>query len=137
MLVRDVMTKKVTCVEPETTIAEAAKIMRKRDIGALPVAKKNGVIGIVTDRDICCRAIAEGLDPENTPIEKIMSRHITTCFDDQDLPDAAKLMEKKQIRRLPVLDHNRHLVGMMTVGDMSHHANHELVGEVEDQITRQ
>ena len=136
MLVREIMTKNVTCIEPKTTLAEAAKIMQKRDIGALPVAEKDGLIGIVTDRDICCRAIAQGLDPATTPVEKIMSRKPSTCFDDQDLPAAAKLMEQKQIRRLPVLDHTKHLVGIMTVGDLSHHASQKLLAEVEDRITR-
>lgn len=136
MLVRDVMTRNVTSIRPATTIAEAAKIMRQRDIGALPVAEKNGLMGIVTDRDICCRAIAQGLDPKETPVEKIMSRHVATCFDDQTVDEAAKKMEISRVRRLPVLDHKEHLIGIMTVGDLSHHASPALVGEVEDYITR-
>jgi CBS domain-containing protein len=136
MQVRDVMTKDVACIEPQTTIAEAAKLMRSRDVGALPVAKKDGLIGIVTDRDICCRAIAQNLDPETATVEEIMSKNVTTCFEDQDLVEAAHVMEQKQIRRLPVLNRKSRLVGIMTVGDVSQHASRDLTGEVEEQITR-
>jgi CBS domain-containing protein len=80
--------------------------------------------------------VAEGLDPQTTSVEKIMSRDLTTCLDDQALPDAAKLMETTRVRRLPVLNHKDQLVGIMTVGDLSHHASRALVGEIEDRITR-
>lgn len=135
MLVRDVMTKDVACVSPSTTITEAAKLMRDRDIGALPIAEKNGLIGIVTDRDICCRAIAQGLDPETTTVSEVMSRNVATCFEDQALPEAARIMEERRVRRLPVTDRKRKLVGIMSVGDLSQHAGHELTGEVEERIT--
>ncbi len=136
MQVKEVMTKDVACIEPKTTIAEAAKIMRSRDIGALPVAKKDGLIGIVTDRDICCRAIAQNLDPESATVDEIMSKNVATCFEDQELAEAAHIMEQKQIRRLPVLSRKSKLVGIMTVGDISQHAGRNLTGEVEERITR-
>jgi CBS domain-containing protein len=136
MQVRDVMTKDVACVDPETTIARAAQIMQSRNIGALPVAKKDGLIGIVTDRDICCRAIAQNLDPESATVEQIMSKNVATCFEDQELAEAAHIMERKQIRRLPVLSRKSKLVGIMTVGDISQHASRDLTGEIEEQITR-
>jgi len=136
MQVKEVMTKDVACIEPKTTIAEAAKIMQSRDVGALPVAKKDGLIGIVTDRDICCRAIAQNLDPESATVDEIMSKSVATCFEDQELAEAAHIMEQKQIRRLPVLSRKSKLVGIMTVGDISQHAGRALTGEVEEQITR-
>lgn len=136
MLVRDVMTKDVACVQPSTTLAEAAKLMKERDIGVLPVARNKGLVGIVTDRDICCRAIADGLDPVETTVERIMSTSPATCSQDQRVDDAAKLMETKRVRRLPVVDQNAQLVGIMSLGDLSHHAPHKLAGEVEDRITR-
>jgi CBS domain-containing protein len=135
MQVKDVMTEDVACVSPRTTIAEAAKLMRDRDIGALPIAEKNGVIGIVTDRDICCRVIAQGLDPETTAVSEVMSRNVATCFEDQELPEAAHIMEQRQVRRLPVMDRKRKLVGIMSLGDLSQHAGYELTGEVEERIT--
>jgi CBS domain-containing protein len=109
--------------------------MKSRDIGALPIAEKNGVIGIVTDRDIFCRVIAQGLDPETTAVRDVMTRDVAMCFDDQEVAEAARAMERRRVRRLPVMDRKRKLVGIMSVGDLSQHATHELTGEVEERIT--
>jgi CBS domain-containing protein len=102
MQVKDIMTPKVELVGPELTIQEAAKIMRDGNIGSLPVGEDDRLIGMVTDRDITCRAVADGSDPAKTKIRDIVSKKITYCFDDQDVADAAHLMEEKHIRRLAV-----------------------------------
>jgi uncharacterized protein (DUF2267 family)/CBS domain-containing protein len=134
--VRQIMTKEVTSVGPELSLQDAAKKMRDLDIGCLPVGEDDRLIGMITDRDIACRAVAAGSDPAATPISEAMSKDVTYCFDDQDVGEAAHLMEKKQIHRLPVLNRQKRLVGMLSLGDIGRHAPHELTGEVVEAIAR-
>jgi CBS domain-containing protein len=134
--VKDIMSKEVTWVGPELSLQEAAKKMRDLDIGCLPVGKDDRLVGMITDRDIACRAVAKGDDPVKTPISEAMSRGVTFCFDDQDVGEAVQLMEKKQIRRLPVLNRQKRMVGMLSLGDIGLHASHELTGEVVEAIAQ-
>jgi CBS domain-containing protein len=134
--VRQIMTKEVTWVGPELSLQDAAKKMRDLDIGCLPVGKDDRLIGMITDRDIACRAVADGNDPVATPISEAMSKGITYCFDDQDVAEAAHLMEKKQIHRLPVLNRQKRMVGMLSLGDVGRHGSHELTGEIVEAISR-
>jgi CBS domain-containing protein len=132
--VREIMSKTVTWVGPDMSLQEAAKKMRDLDIGCLPVGQDDRLIGMITDRDIACRGVAEGEDPAKTLIAEAMSKGITYCFDDQDVREAAKLMEQKQIHRLPVLNRQKRMVGMISLGDIALHGPHELTGEVAEAI---
>jgi len=138
MQVKDVMTKGVECVLPNQSIAQAAKRMRKLNIGALPVCGENDkLVGIITDRDITIRAIAEACEPEETFVSDVMTPRIQFCFDDQDVTAAAELMEEKQIRRLAVLDHNKRLVGILSLGDLAvKTADDRLSGEALERVSQ-
>ncbi len=136
MRVKKIMSSKVVWIEPDTSLRDAAKKMRDLDVGCLPVGKNDRLVGMVTDRDIACRAVAAGRDPAKTTIEKVMSKGVTYCFDDQDINDAARLMEKKQIHRLPVLNRDKRMVGILSLGDLALHAPNRLTGEVVEQVSR-
>jgi CBS domain-containing protein len=136
MLVKEVMSPKVEWVGPETTVKEGAMKMREMKIGCLPVEDKGKLIGMVTDRDITCRAVAEGRDPKLMKVRDLMSTEVVTCYEDADINEAAHLMEEKGIARLPVFDHSDHLVGLLSLGDVSIHCPHELAGGVMEQVAK-
>jgi CBS domain-containing protein len=137
MLIRDIMTQGVECVRPDTTLQEAARRMRDLNVGPLPVCGDDDrLAGIVTDRDITVRAVAEGKDARTVRVAEIMTPQIVYCYDDQDATDAAKLMETRQIRRLVVLDRSKRLVGIVSLGDLAVKTrNDELVGEAVEAIS--
>ncbi|MGZ4814523.1 MAG: CBS domain-containing protein [Terriglobales bacterium] len=118
MKVRDAMTERVTTASPETTLEELASMMKSEDTGAIPVVDDGELIGIVTDRDIVIRCIAEGGDPTERTAEDIVSENLETIDPDSDLDEAIELMSQKQIRRLPVVD-NGELVGILSIGDVA------------------
>ena len=118
MKVRDAMTERVTTARPDTTLEEIASMMKTEDTGAIPVVDDGELIGIVTDRDIVVRCIAEGGDPTETTAEEIVSENLETIDPESDLDEAVELMSQKQIRRLPVVD-NGELVGMLSIGDVA------------------
>ncbi len=136
MLVKEVMSPKVEWVAPELTITESAKKMREMKIGCLPVEENGKLIGMVTDRDITCRAVAEGRDPKLMKVRDLMSTEVFTCYEDADINDAAKMMEEKGIARLPVYDRRDHMVGLLSLGDVSIHCPHELAGGVMEQVAK-
>ena len=113
--VRDVMIKNVRFVDPTLSIQETAELLRKEDIGSVPVCRDDVVVGIVTDRDIAMRVTAAGLDPVRTPIGEIMTRSVVTCREHDRLVDIEKVMHDRQIRRVPVLDRVGSLVGYLTL----------------------
>ncbi|SFN17757.1 CBS domain-containing protein [Nitrosomonas communis] len=116
--VSDVMNTNVQVISPEATLHEAAQHMRDGDFGVLPVGDMDNLIGIITDRDIVVRAVAEGMDI-NTPVRDAMSEQIVFVNQDDSLEDAARLMSDHQIRRLPVVDADDHLVGIVSIGDFA------------------
>ena len=119
MKVSDIMTKHVISVGPREPISAAVRLMKRHNLGALPVCDDEGRLrGMVTDRDIVTRCMAMELDPADTMLREIMSRGIRTCAPGDELGDAARLMGKEQIRRLPVTENGR-LVGMVTLADMA------------------
>jgi CBS domain-containing protein len=120
MKVKDAMHKGAEWVAPTATVVELCKKMRDSDIGALPVGENDKLIGMVTDRDIVCRGLANGRDPSKLTARDVMSKSITWCRAEEDLDDAIKIMESKKIRRLPVIDDNKRLVGILSLGDISH-----------------
>jgi CBS domain-containing protein len=120
----------VTCVEPSTSVREVAKRMYDDDVGAIPVKANDQLVWIITDRDIACRAFANGSDAENMTAKDVMTRDVVCCSQDDDIRSAVEMMEKKQIRRLPVTDSRKTIVGMLSLGDISHKLSKSLSGEV-------
>lgn len=117
-------------VEATTPVAEVARLMKENDIGAVPVGRDDKLIGIVTDRDLALRILAEGRDPATTTVEQVMTPGIVWCRTSQTVEDAIYLMEQKQIRRLPVIDDNKRLVGMLSLGDIAGALPRQLLGEL-------
>jgi CBS domain-containing protein len=130
MKVRDAMHGKVEWAQPTETVQSLAKRMRELDIGSVPIGENDRLIGMVTDRDIALRAVADGRDPALLTAREVMSKGIVYCRDDEDLEDAVRIMEQKQIRRLPVVDEKKRMVGILSLGDISHSASRQLTGEV-------
>lgn len=114
----------------DTPVSEVAKMMQKDDIGAIPVGKDDKLIGMVTDRDIALRVVAAGRDPAKTTAEEIMTKGMIYCRTTETVEDAIHLMDQKKIRRLPVIDDKKRLVGMLSLGDISHTVSRELSGEL-------
>jgi CBS domain-containing protein len=120
MRVKDVMTAGVECISPSATLREAAQKMKELDVGPLPICGSDDrLAGIITDRDITVRAVAAGLDPSTAEVRDIMTPQIIYCFEDQDVSDAAHMMEQNQIRRLAVLNRDKRLVGILSLGDLA------------------
>lgn len=135
MQVKDVMTEKPQVVGPQTTLKEAAETMKSLDVGVLPVCDNDRLVGMVTDRDIVVRAEAEGLSPASAMVEQAMTPDVTFCFEQDDLDSAVKLMEEKQIRRLPVLNADHRLVGIVSLGDLAVSGDQEAAGEVLERVS--
>ena len=130
MKVKDAMHNGAEWVTPETTVAEMARKMKDLDIGALPVGDNDRLIGMVTDRDITCRAGSDGKDFLRLTAREVMSKGIVFCTDTEEVEDALRIMEKNQVRRLPVINSKKRMVGMLSIGDISHATSHEMSGEV-------
>ena len=136
MLVKEIMSGTVQWVEPETTIYDAASKMREFNVGSLPVKGADGLDGIITDRDIACRCVAQAWDPASTTVQEAMSRDLTTCLDDERVDEAARTMEANKVRRLPVLNHQDELVGMLTLSDVARGASYKLSGHVIAEVNQ-
>jgi CBS domain-containing protein len=119
MQVKDVMTRGAECISPDETLQEAARKMKNLDVGALPVCDRDRLAGMVTDRDIVVRAVAEGRDPRTVRIRDAMTEGVTYVFEDDDINEAARLMRQKQIRRLVVLNRDKRLAGIVSLGDLA------------------
>jgi len=118
MKVSEVMTSDVQTVSADQTAREAASFMLRAEAGSIPVLDGDEVIGIITDRDIAVRGVAEGRSPD-TPVRDLMSDGIICAHEDDDVTDVARRMSEEQIRRLPVLDHDKRLVGIVSLGDLA------------------
>ncbi len=118
MKVRDVMSSQVDSVTPSTSVVEIAQLMKNNDVGSTPVCEGKKVIGIVTDRDIVLRVVADGVDVKSISAKDIMSSEIISVTSDQDVHEAAHIMAKYQIRRLPVVDQGN-IVGILALGDLA------------------
>jgi CBS domain-containing protein len=118
MNISERMTRTVEIAAPAQTIREAAKLMADLDVGALPVGEDDRLVGMITDRDIVCRALAQGRGPD-TPIRDVMSSEIRYCYEDQSIEDVARNMGDIQVRRLPVLNRDKRLVGIVSLGDIA------------------
>ncbi len=135
MQVKHKMTHPVQWISPESSIKEAAERMKRFNIGVLPVCENNQVIGILTDRDIVIRSTAEGRDPGQDPLRYLMSMGVECCFEDESLETVAEKMEKRQIRRLPVLNHEQALVGILSVSDLAARGNRRIACEIFERIS--
>ncbi len=118
MRVTEVMTRRVECVGPDATLQEAAAKMKSLDVGPLPVCDNDRLVGMVTDRDITVRATAEGEAPQDVCVRDVMTPEVIYCFEDADVKQAALLMQQKQVRRLLVLNRDKRLVGIVSLGDL-------------------
>jgi CBS domain-containing protein len=136
MWLSDIMTTHVESVSPEDTLQEAAMKMEELGVGPLPVCENQGVVGMVTDRDITVRAVAEGLDPEGTKVRAVMSEELICCYDVQDVEVAARLMQSKLIRRVLVLNRDKRLVGIVSLADLAGEAvNSRRAGEILHEVS--
>jgi CBS domain-containing protein len=139
MQIKDVMTHGPETVDANASAIEAAAKMRELDVGSLPVCDGERLQGLLTDRDIAIRLVAAGLDASTTKVSEIMTPDVAYCFDDQTLDEAAVLMEAHQIRRLPILNRNKELVGILSLGDLAIRTagteDRELADEVLNEIS--
>ncbi len=119
MNVQKVMTTRVSWVSPDTPLSEIARRMRAEDIGSLPVAEDDRLIGIVTDRDIVLRGVADGGDVDRIKAREVMTSRVLYCYDDQAIGDVLRNMGDNQVRRLPVVTRDKRLVGVVSLGDLS------------------
>ena len=134
MKVSDIMTRDVCLVTPQQTLREAAELMERHDVGSLPVQDNDRLVGMLTDRDIVVRAIARGQGPE-TPVREAMTADIMYCYEDQDVDEVSRNMADLEIRRLPVVNRDKRLVGVISMGDVAQAAAKAKVGSAEQQIT--
>ena len=117
--IADIMSTDVRTVQPQDSLRRAAQCMQELDVGALPVCDGERLLGMVTDRDIAVRAIADGLNPDEACVSDIMTPDVQFCTTEQDAEEAKRLMGARQVRRLPVIDDNRRLVGIVSLGDLA------------------
>lgn len=134
MKIRDVMSSNVETVGHDTLLPEIAKRMQSRDCGCIVVVKDDRLVGMITDRDIAIRCLASGHAPDETIAETIMTKEILYCREGDNADDVARNMAVNKVRRLPVLDENKRLVGIVSLGDLASHSNHQLCGEVLGEI---
>jgi CBS domain-containing protein len=133
MKVSEAMTPDVRVVSPKQTICEAAQMMAECDAGSLPVGENDRLVGMITDRDIVIRAVAQHLSPE-TPVRDIMSKEILYCYEDEKIADVAENMGEQQVRRLPVLSREKRLVGIVSIGDLAGKADASKAGKALAEI---
>lgn len=130
------MTAHARCAGPENTLVEAAGLMRELNVGALPVCEDDRIAGIITDRDMAIRAIANGRDPNTTAVGEVMTPMVVHIFADQAVEEAARLMQQNEIRRLPVVNRSRRLVGIVSLGDIAVSSNPAFSGTTLREISQ-
>src|SRR5947207_2771425 len=128
--IRDVMTRDVETATPDTTIKDAAELLRSKDIGSLPVCDGRKVVGVITDRDIATRAVAQGCDPGSTRVSEVMTKEVVSVRESSDLSEAERLMHDRQLRRLPVLNDQGELVGYLAMAKIARTESPEQAGKV-------
>lgn len=137
MKIQEIMTQDPEFIAPSETLCVAAEKMRRCDCGVVPVVENGKLIGVITDRDIVIRAIAKHKDVEKEKVKDFMSDGVTSCTQEQTAEEVAKIMEGKQIRRLPVVDRNKKLVGIVSLGDIATHINNlNLSGEILERVSQ-
>ncbi len=119
MLIKDCMTKQVEVGNPSMSLTEVARKMNDGDFGILPIVANDRIVGMITDRDIAVRGIAQGRDPNKLQVNDVMSKHVFYCYEDQSMEEVSQNLGKNQVRRLPVLNRQKRLVGMLSIGDLA------------------
>ena len=135
MKVSKCMTRDVELVSPTQTIRDAAQMMADLDAGALPVQQDDRLVGMITDRDIAVRAVAQGKSPE-TPVQDVMSPELLYCFEDQEIEDVSRNMGEVKVRRLPVVNRDKRLVGIISIGDLALKEEQTLTGSTIARISK-
>jgi len=133
--VADIMHSGVEWVSPDTRLSEIAKLMKDKDIGAVPVGENDRLVGMVTDRDLAVRALANGKDPSMLAARDVMSKPIVYCRAEESIEDAIRVMESRQIRRLPVINEAKRMVGILSIGDISQCGHRDLTAEVVSAVS--
>jgi CBS domain-containing protein len=133
--IRELMTVKPRTVKPGDSVVEAAKLMRGEDAGIAPIVDGDRLVGVITDRDIAIRVVAEGRDPASTKVDEVASQNVVTVDPQQELDEALRLMAHHQLRRLPVVEEDGKLVGIVAQADVARHADADRTGEVVEQIS--
>ncbi len=139
MTCKDLMTPEPACCVPQDTVVTAAMLMKSHDIGSVPVVSDRDykkVVGMITDRDIAIRVVAEQRDYYNAHVEEIMSSHIVTCKQDDDYDEVIHAMKENQLHRVPVVDSNKRLLGIISLADVARHAEFRDTGHVVEHISR-
>jgi CBS domain-containing protein len=135
MQVSEVMSREVRVANPQQRISEAAKTMKEIDAGVLPVGEGDRLVGMITDRDIAVRAVAAGLGPD-TPVREVMTADVRYCYEDEELVDVSKAMAELQVRRLPVVNRDKRLVGILALADIAASESPRVAGKAVEGITR-
>ena len=133
--IRDVMTQNPSSCAPSTAVVEAAKVMAREDVGAVPVVEGDRLVGVVTDRDVVVRVLAEERDPQATTVGEIVSSDVVSVAPDAGLDEALRLLARHQVRRLPVVEGDR-LVGIVAQADVARHGDDSQTGQVVEQISQ-
>lgn len=136
MTIRNMMTTDVSVIPPDLSLQEAARIMRDGDLGSVPVVEHDQLVGMVTDRDLVIRAVAEDRRPAGTEVRQVMTEGVAYCFDDDDPSDVAEMMARNRVRRLAVVTHDKRLVGMISLGDLSAQGAAQKAGNALGEIAR-
>jgi CBS domain-containing protein len=137
MNVESVMTRDVAVVNASDSVRAAAAVLKELNIGSAPVCNGRSLVGMITDRDIAVRAVADGRDPLDTPVEQVMTRDVIYCFADQDVQEVADAMAASQVRRMPILNRQHELVGIVSLGDLAVDvADDEMTGEVLEEVSQ-
>ncbi len=135
MKVKEIMTQGVTKIGSSASVTEAAKKMDSMNVGVIPVEENGNLVGMVTDRDICIRVVARDKDCRSTSVKDVMTRNVITCSEDEDVSEAVRLMEERQVHRLLICDRSKRPVGILSVGDIAAKGHEEtLAGEVLEAV---
>jgi CBS domain-containing protein len=134
--IREVMSSNPSAIEADSSVADAAKLMRDDDVGLAPVVEGDRLVGTLTDRDITVRVVAEGKDPQSTKVREVASTDLVTVDPEQDLDEAVRLMAQHQVRRLPVVEEDGRLVGVVAQADVARQADDRQTGEVVERISQ-
>lgn len=134
--IRDVMTSEPRTIDAGQSVAYAAKMMRDEDVGLAPIVEDDKLIGMLTDRDIAIRVVAEGRDPDEVTVREVASRQVVTVDPQQDLDEALRIMAKHQVRRLPVVEEDGRLVGIVAQADVAREGNDKQTGALVEEISQ-
>jgi CBS domain-containing protein len=134
--IRDAMTSNPCSIDATQSVAYAARMMRDEDVGVAPIVEGDKLVGVLTDRDVAVRVVAEGRDPESTTVAEVASKDVVTVDPQQDLDEALRLMAKHQVRRLPVVEEDGRLVGVLAQADVAREGDDARTGQVVEQISQ-